>query len=203
MHFTLLSGDIFSLVRTAGYVGLFLMVFAESGLFFGFFLPGGSLLFTAGLLAAQGFFNIYVLTIVLTIAAITGDSAGYWFGLSVGPKIFTKEDSLFFHKKHLFRTHAFFEKYGAKAVILGRFVPIVRTFVPILAGVGTMTYKQFLKYNVVGGIVWGIGMSAFGYFLGNSIPGIQHFLFPIIVVIIILSVLPIFWGIRKSSQSKK
>jgi membrane-associated protein len=202
MHFTLLSGDIFSLVRTAGYVGLFLMVFAESGLFFGFFLPGGSLLFTAGLLAAQGFFNIYVLTIVLTIAAITGDSAGYWFGLSVGPKIFTKEDSLFFHKKHLYRTHAFFEKYGAKAVILGRFVPIVRTFVPILAGVGTMTYRQFLKYNVVGGIVWGIGMSAFGYFLGNSIPGIQHLLFPIIVVIVILSVLPILWGIRKSSQPK-
>jgi membrane-associated protein len=199
MHLSLLGGDIFSLVRTAGYVGLFLMVFAESGLFFGFFLPGGSLLFTAGLLASQGFFNIYILTIVLTVAAITGDSVGYWFGLKIGPKIFTKEDSLFFHKKHVLRTHAFFEEHGAKAVIIGRFVPIVRTFVPILAGVGTMTYRQFLKYNIVGGIVWGIGMSALGYFLGNSIPGIQQLLLPIVIFIVILSVLPIFFGMMKKN----
>lgn len=156
MKFTL---DPVVLIQSLGYVGLFSIVFAESGLFFGFFLPGDSLLFSAGLLASQDILDIYLLLIILPIAAITGDNVGYWFGAKVGPAIFTREDSLFFHKKHVERTHQFYEKYGAKAIILARFVPIVRTFTPILAGVGTMEYGKFLRFNMIGGFLWSWGMT--------------------------------------------
>ena len=190
--------DILSLVKSIGYIGLFAIVFLESGVVFGFFLPGGSLLFTAGLLASQGFFNIYTLVIMLGVAAILGDSVGYWFGHKVGPKIFSREDSTFFHKKHINQTHLFYEKYGPKAIVLGRFVPIVRTFVPILAGVGEMSYRKFLRYNIFGGILWSFSMTLLGFFLGNSIPHVQRYILPFVIVIVILSILPIIFSMKKN-----
>ena len=182
-----------ALVQAVGYIGMFAIIFAESGLFFGFFLPGDSLLFTAGLLASQGLFNYYALAIIFAVSAILGDSVGYWFGKKVGPKIFNKEDSFFFQKKHVERTRNFYEKYGTKTIVLARFVPIVRTFAPILAGVGEMKYKTFLKYNVVGGLLWGVGVSFLGYYLGSKIPGIENYLTLIIIAIIVTSFLPIIF----------
>lgn len=188
--------DIVALIKFAGYFGIFAIVFAESGVFFGFFLPGGSLLFTAGLLASQGLFNIYSLVLVVALAAILGDSAGYWFGAKVGPKIFTKEDSLFFNKKYIEKTKQYYAKYGAMTVVIGRFVPIVRTFAPILAGVGEMRYKKFLSYNIIGALLWAVGMALLGYFLGTVIPGIDKFMLPIIILIVFLSVLPILFNLK-------
>ena len=185
------NSDISSIIQILGYTGLFAIIFAESGLFFGFFLPGGSLLFTAGLLASQGLFNIFYLEIIVFLAAILGDNVGYWFGHKVGHKIFNKEDSIFFHKKHLIKTKEFYEKYGKIAIILGRFMPIVRTFLPILAGVGEMNYKKFFSYNVVGALFWAVGVSLLGFFLGQSVPGIEKYITPIIIGIIFLSILPI------------
>jgi membrane-associated protein len=193
MNIPFLHIDIMALVQAVGYIGMFAIIFAESGLFFGFFLPGDSLLFTAGLLASQGLFNYYALAIIFAVSAILGDSVGYWFGKKVGPKIFNKEDSFFFQKKHVERTRNFYEKYGTKTIVLARFVPIVRTFAPILAGVGEMKYKTFLKYNVVGGLLWGVGVSFLGYYLGSKIPGIENYLTLIIIAIIVTSFLPIIF----------
>lgn len=183
--------DLIALIKTFGYFGIFTIVFAESGLFFGFFFPGDTLLFTAGLIASQGFLNIWILIPLIILGAILGDNVGYWFGAKVGPKIFTREDSFFFHKRHVERTHNFYIKYGAKAVILARFIPIVRTFTPILAGVGTMPYRTFLKFNILGGVLWGAGVTYLSYFLGAIIPGIDRYLLPIVIGIIIASFLPI------------
>ncbi len=185
--------DPIALITTLGYVGLFSIVFAESGLFFGFFLPGDSLLFSAGLLASTGTLDIWVLLIIIPIAAALGDSIGYWFGSWVGPRIFTKEDSFFFNKKHIVRTEQFYKKYGAKAIVLARFIPVVRTFVPIVAGVGSMRYTTFLTYNIIGGLLWGVGVTLLGYFLGTAFPQAEEYLLPIIVAIILLSFLPVVW----------
>ncbi|HEY5383011.1 MAG TPA: VTT domain-containing protein [Candidatus Paceibacterota bacterium] len=196
----LLPIDIPALLLATGYLGLFCMVFAESGLFFGFFLPGDSLLFTAGLLAANGTFNIAALLIVLPIAAMLGDSVGYWFGSWVGPHIFIKDNSLFFDRRHALRAKEFYEKYGPRAIILARFVPMVRTFVPIVAGVGSMKYATFVTYNVIGGLLWGTLLPSLGYFLGRAFPSTQHYLTLIIALIIVISFLPIareWWLQRK------
>jgi membrane-associated protein len=188
------------IVETLGLIGVVSIIFAESGLFFGFFLPGDSLLFTAGLLASQNFLSIQYLVIFGIIAAIAGDSVGYAFGKKVGPKIFTKEDSLIWNKKHIEKSKKFFEKYGPKAIILARFMPIVRTFTPILAGVGTMEYKLFLRYNIIGGVLWVASMSIGGYFFGKLIPNPDKYLLPIIGLIIFLSILP---GILEFIKSRK
>ena len=195
--------DLTTLIQGFGYIGLFAIVFAESGLFFGFFLPGDSLLFTAGLIASQGTLNIFVLVPLIVVAAILGDNFGYWFGAKVGPKIFTREDSFFFNKRHIDRTRIFYLKYGPKAVIIARFVPIVRTFTPILAGVGSMPYFTFLRYNIIGGVLWGAGVTLLGYFLGMVIPNIEQYLLPIVLVIIVISFLPVvfeFWKSRKFTK---
>ena len=165
-------------------------MFAESGLLIGFFLPGDSLLFTAGFLASQGIFNIWWLCALSFIAAVTGDSVGYWFGHRVGRKIFQREESLLFHKHNLERAEQFYKKHGGKTIILARFMPVVRTFAPILAGVGSMGYSQFITYNLIGGAGWGIGIPLTGYFLGSLIPDIDTYLIPIVLGIIILSILP-------------
>lgn len=183
--------DIAQLVQTFGYLGLFSIVFAETGLFFGFFFPGDSLLFTAGLIASQGFLSIWILAPLMVAAAVLGDSFGYWFGAKVGPWIFNKEDSLLFHKRHVERTQKFYLKYGAKAVMFSRFVPVIRTFAPILAGVGGMPYRTFIRYNIVGGTLWGGGMTLLGYFLGATVPGIEHYLLYVILAIVLLSFVPI------------
>lgn len=187
--------DIAELIKLVGYFGMFAIVFAESGVFFGFFLPGGSMIFTAGLLASQGLFNIYWLVFLLGLAAVLGDSTGYWFGAKVGPKILKKEDSIFFNKKYVERTEEFYKKYGRMTVIIGRFVPIVRTFAPILAGVGKMNYRKFLFYNVIGAFLWAVGLALLGFYLGVSVPGIEKYIFPIIILIVVLSVLPIIFNL--------
>ena len=194
--------DLIGLIKTFGYLGIFTIVFAESGLFFGFFFPGDSLLFTAGLIASQGFLNIWILIPLIILGAILGDNVGYWFGAKVGPKIFTREDSFFFHKRHVERTHNFYLKYGAKAVVLARFIPIVRTFTPILAGVGTMPYGTFLKFNIIGGVLWGAGVTLLSYFLGAVIPGIDRYLLPIVIGIIVASFLPIAFEFFKGRTKK-
>ena len=179
------------LIQTLGLVGVFAIVFAESGLFFGFFLPGDSLLFTAGILASQGHFNVVLLWLGCMLCAILGDSVGYAFGKKVGPKIFYREDSFFFHKKHIERTRAFYEKYGKKTIVLARFVPIVRTFAPILAGVGQMEYRTFLSYNIIGGVLWSTLLIFLGYGLGSAIPSIDRYLLPMVLAIIVISFLPL------------
>ena len=194
--------DVVALVKTFGHLGILVMTFAESGVFFGFFLPGDSLLFTAGLLAGQGFLSIAVLFVFVPLAAILGDNFGYWFGAKIGPKLFTREDSFFFHKHHIERTREFYAKYGAKAIVLSRFVPIVRTFTPVLAGVGKMPYRTFMKFNILGGVLWSIGLLAAGYTLGSFIPNIDTYLPPIILLIIAVSVAPIVYEIIKDRGKK-
>lgn len=191
------------LVQTLGTVGVVAIIFAESGLFFGFFLPGDSLLFTAGLLASQGYIDFWPLLILSAFAAIAGDSVGYAFGRKVGPKLFAREDSRFFKKTYLERTRIFYERHGKKTIILARFVPIVRTFAPILAGVGEMHYKTFLSYNIIGGLGWTIGLLSLGYVLGKTIPDIDRYLLPIILLIIILSMIPNAVEVIRSRRSSK
>lgn len=182
--------DLIPLIKSAGYIGLFGITFAESGLLIGFFLPGDSLLFTSGFLASQGFLDMRLLLPLLFIGAVAGDSAGYAFGRRFGPKIFAKEDSFFFHKDHIARAQAFFEKHGGKSIILARFMPVIRTFAPILAGVGQMRYRSFLLYNILGGLLWAPGLLLLGYSLGRVIPDAEKYILPIICLIIGISVAP-------------
>ena len=184
--------DLPALIRWGGYVVLTIIVFTETGLLAGFFLPGDSLLVTAGLLAAiEPSLNIWILNLLLCTAAIVGDTTGYWIGYHLGPRIFNKENSFFFHKDHLARTQKFYEKYGPKTIILARFIPIVRTFAPTVAGAGRMDYGKFLTYNIIGGIGWVLSMTLLGFTLGRSIPNIEKKVHWVILVVIVLSFLPI------------
>lgn len=194
-----------ALIKTVGYLGIFGIVFAESGLFFGFFLPGDSLLFTAGLLASQGYLDIGFLLLILFFAAVLGDNVGYGFGRKVGHKIFNKDDSILFHKENLTRAEQFYEKYGPTAIILARFIPIVRTFAPIVAGVGKMNYKRFLFYNIIGGLLWTLSMTLAGYFLVRFFPDLEEHLTLAVAIIVVLSVLPPIFHILKEKHinSKK
>lgn len=186
----ILNIDLSVLIQTIGYLGIFFIIFAESGLFFGFFLPGDTLLFTAGLLASQGYFNITLLVLLVTFAAVLGDQIGYLFGYRLGPKIFTRNDSFFFKKKYIADAENFYKKHGKKAIVLARFIPVVRTFIPILAGVGKMHYGTFVLYNIIGGLIWATGITLLGYFLGQQIPGIDNYLIPILLLIVFVSMLP-------------
>ncbi|MFA6423154.1 MAG: VTT domain-containing protein [Patescibacteria group bacterium] len=199
----LFSGEsLTNLVRTAGYLGLFAIIFAESGLFIGFFLPGDSLLFTAGLLASQGILNIYWLILVLFVAAVTGDNVGYTFGRRVGHRIFKREDSLLFHKNNLIRAENFYKQYGSMTIIIARFIPIVRTFAPIVAGVGKMEYKRFFTYNLIGGFLWTIVMTLSGFILVKIFPNIEHNLSLVVLIIIIVSVIQPAYHIIKERSKK-
>ena len=180
-----------ALIQWGGYVLLVAIVFAETGLLIGCFLPGDSLLITAGLLAAAGHLNIWWINVLLMAAAIIGDSVGYAIGARLGPHIFTREKSLLFNPKHVERTQHFYEKYGPKTIVIARFVPIIRTFAPVLAGVGAMRYRRFLTYNVLGGIGWVASMSWAGYLLGHAVPNISKHMHLLVIVIIVLSCVPI------------
>ncbi len=193
--------DPIEMVKTGSYLGLAIIVFSESGLLVGIFLPGDSLLFAAGLLSAAGFLHFWPLVFSITIAAILGDSVGYWFGKNVGTPLFKRKDSLFFKQEYLKRTELFYQKYGGRAVILARFVPIVRTLAPILAGVGSMKYSTFLRYNIIGGCAWGIGMTTLGYSLGSIIPNSEHYILPISLVIIMFSFLPILINVIRGKRA--
>ncbi len=188
------------LVKLVGYPGIFAIIFLESGVFFGFFLPGASILFTAGLLSSQGFFNIWTLIPLVAFAAILGDSAGYWFGAKVGYRIFLRPDSRFFKHAYLEQAKVFYERHGVYAVILARFVPFVRTFAPIVAGVVKMRYRTFLAYNVVGALLWGAGIAFLGYYLAVRVPLIGNYVGPIVIVIIIASLVPLVWKLRHEPQ---
>ena len=180
-----------AVVRWGGYALLVAIVFTETGLLVGFFLPGDSLLITAGLVAATGVLNIWWMNVLLIAAAVLGDSTGYAIGRRMGPRLFTREKSLLFNPKHVERTRRFYARHGAKTIVIARFVPIVRTFAPVVAGVGEMEYRRFVTYNVVGGVAWVVTMTWAGYLLGQAIPDINRHIHLVVVVIIILSVIPI------------
>lgn len=182
--------DVEALVRVGGLMALIGIVFVETGLFVGFFLPGDSLLVTAGLFAAKGDLNLWTILLFVSLAAITGDTVGYGIGAKTGPRIFSREDSLFFHKKHLVTTKEFYDRYGGITIVIARFMPIVRTFAPVVAGVGGMAYRRFIFYNIMGGIGWVISMTSLGYFLGRAIPDIDRHIHVVIAVVIVLSLLP-------------
>jgi len=185
-----------------GYAGITAAIFAETGLLIGFFLPGDSLLFTAGFLASQGVFRIAVLMVLCAVAAVAGDGVGYAFGARVGPRLFMREDSLLFHRDHVERARRFYEHHGPKAILLARFVPLGRTFVPMLAGIGQMRYAKFLAYNIVGGGMWAAGIPLLGYSLGRSVPGIDRYLLTIILLIVVLSVSPGIIHVLRNPQDR-
>jgi len=193
------------LVRWGGYLILVAIVFTETGLLVGFFLPGDSLLITAGLVAAAGGLDIWLLNALLIVAAIAGDSVGYAIGYRTGPRIFRKEESRWFSRRHLIRTREFYERHGGKTIVLARFIPIIRTFAPVVAGVGQMAYRRFLFYNVFGGLGWVVSLTWAGYLLGQTIPNIDRHIHLVVGVVILLSVLPIgveWWKARSRAKAR-
>lgn len=184
-----------TLIATFGpfaYLGLFAVIFAESGLFFGFFLPGDSLLLTAGLIAYEGHLSLWILMPLLFVAAVLGDNVGYWFGRKAGPPLFNREESLLFKRKNLLAARAFYEKHGGKTIMLARFMPFIRTFAPIVAGAVEMRYRKFMIFNLLGGLLWAVGVTLAGYWLGSlfSPEVLDKYFLLIVVVVIFLSVLP-------------
>ena len=179
------------LIRLAGFYGLILIIFAETGLLIGFFLPGDSLLITAGLFAARGDFNFASLILALIPAAIIGNATGYYIGHRTGTALYNRPDSLLFRREHLRMTHDYYIKHGGKTIVLAQFIPILRTFAPVVAGVGQMEYSRFLFYNVAGGVGWVTSMTWAGYLLGRVIPNIGDYVHVVVVVVIVLSVIPI------------
>ena len=206
----MLPFDLADLIKAFGYVGLFSIVFAESGLFFGFFLPGDSLLFTAGSVASRfpELLNLPMMIVLLSIAAIAGDSVGYWCGEKFGRRLFTNEQSFWRNPKRLDAAHDFYEKHGGMAIVLARFIPAVRTFVPIAAGMAKMSYRKFLMWNILGGIGWVTSMTVAGYFLtefiqtrlGLAEKDIDKVLLPVIFLIIIVSALPAVWHMYSENR---
>ena len=190
-------------IRMGGMAGLIAIVFAETGLMIGFFLPGDSLLVTAGLFAARGHLDITWLNISLILAAVIGDATGYWIGYRAGKALYNRPQSFFFRRDHLLKTHEFYEKHGGKTIIIARFMPIVRTFAPVVAGAAYMTYRQVAVYNVIGGVLWVTSMTLTGYFLAKTIPDIDKHLHLVVATVIFLSLLPgiIAW-LRSRKQSQ-
>ena len=191
-----------SLIETFGTIGLLVIVFAESGLLVGFFLPGDSLLFTAGLLASQGALNFPVVLAGCFVAAVAGDQVGYMFGARVGPALFRRPDSRLFRRSHVEKARHYFETQGPKTVLLARFIPFVRTFAPILAGVGQMRYRTFVAFNVVGGLLWAVGVTSLGYTLGQTVPNIDRYLLPAVAVILAVSFVPIVREILRARRGR-
>jgi membrane-associated protein len=191
------------LVQWAGLFGLAAIIFSETGLLIGVFLPGDSLLVTAGLLAARGYLNVYALAPVLTVAAMCGNSVGYSIGRATGPRIFNRENSLFFNKKHAIRAHEFYEKYGRKTIVLAQFMPIIRTFAPVVAGVGGMKFRTFITFNIVGAFFWIWSMVAIGYFLGSYIPGIDQHIEIVVAIVVFISLLPGLISWYRGSRAKR
>jgi len=190
------------LIRWGGYVILVGIVFTETGLLVGFFLPGDSLLVTAGLVAAAGGLNIWWVNSLLIVAAIVGDSVGYAIGARLGPRLFTREQSLLFNPRHVERTRRFYERHGAKTIVIARFVPIIRTFAPVVAGVGQMRYRRFLFYNVAGGVGWVTSMTWMGYLLGRAVPNIADYIHIVVIVVIVVSMIPIVVEILRERRRR-
>ena len=195
--------DMTQLAITLGYIGLISIVFAETGVFLGFFLPGDSLLFAAGLLASQGLFKINILAPALVIAAIAGYALAYWFGKHLGNWLLKRRDSFWFKKRYLAEAGRFYERHGGKALIIGRLVPIVRTFVPIVAGMTKMSYRLYSIYNVIGGLVWAGGITLIGYYIGAIFPGASHYILPLAIGIIVLSMLPAIYHLSRERCQRR
>jgi len=195
--------DLVALIKGAGYFGVFGIVYAETGLLIGMFLPGDSLLFTAGFLASQGYLNIVILCALTGTAAMLGDNTGYWLGRRFGPSVFSRKGSLLLDPTHIERAQNYYYRYGAKTLIIARFVPIIRTLAPTLAGVANMQYKTFLFYSFVSAGLWGLGVPLLGYFLGSRIPGIDAYLLPIVALIIVVSVAPGLYHIFKERENRE
>ena len=191
-----------ALIRWGGYLVLVAIVFTETGLLVGFFLPGDSLLITAGLVAAAGSLNIWWLNLLLAVAAIVGDNVGYAIGARIGPRLFTRPKSLLFNPDHVRRTREFYARHGAKTIVIARFVPIIRTFAPVVAGVGQMAYRRFVFYNIAGGIGWVASMTWAGYLLGRAIPDIADHIHVVVIVVVILSVIPIVLEIVRERRRR-
>jgi membrane-associated protein len=191
-----------ALIRWGGHAALVGIIFAETGIMAGFFLPGDSLLVTAGLLASAGLLNVWRLVIELSLAAVLGDNLNYFTGRRLGPALFVRDDSIFLNKAHLFRTQRFYEKYGAKTIVMARFVPIIRTFASAVAGVGQMNYRRFLFFDITGGCAWVCSMVLAGYFLGQSIPHIDRHIHEVILAVIVLSFIPIGLEYLKSRKER-
>jgi membrane-associated protein len=185
-------------IKTFGYLGVGGIIFAESGLLLGFILPGDSLIFLAGLLASQGFFNIAILLVIVFVTAVAGDNVGYFIGKKLGRKVFQKENFIF-NQKNLQRTEGFFERHGKSTFLIQRFIPVIRAFAPLLAGVGKMHYRTFFWFDLAGCALWSIGVTLLGYFLGVAIPNIDRYLFPAVLVIIVISLVPTALSLRKGS----
>ena len=196
--------DVRGLVQAGGYIALAIIVFTETGLMIGFFLPGDSLLVTAGLFAAKGDLNIVYLNLLLMTCAILGDATGYYIGKKLGPALFRKEDSFLFKKKHLIATHEFYERHGGKTIIIARFVPIVRTFAPVVAGMAGLGYRRFAPFNNIGGIGWVFSMTMLGYGLVTMFPATEQHIEKVIIIVVLLSLLPgvIEW-LRARSRAKR
>ncbi len=192
------------LIRWGGYAILVAIVFTETGLLVGFFLPGDSLLVTAGLVAAAGVLDIWWLNLALIVAAVAGDAVGYAIGYHTGPRIFRAEESRWFSRRHLIRTREFYERHGGKTIVLARFIPVIRTFAPVVAGVGQMAYPRFAFYNVFGGIGWVTSLTWAGYLLGQRIPRIDRHIHVVVAVVVLLSVVPIgveWWRARVARRA--
>lgn len=199
--------DTFTIIKTVGLIGVFMIIFLESGVFFGFFLPGDSLLFTAGIFASMGILPATPLFMGCMIAAILGNVVGYYTGIHLGVKIFSREDGFFFKKTYLVLAEEFYKKHGTQTIFFARFVPFVRTFAPIVAGAGKMNYNKFMLYNILGAIFWPMVMLSVGYFIGSKIPNVEKYMFIIVIFIILLSLLPLcvkaFLKYKKSSIKDK
>ncbi len=194
--------DVEAIIRWGGMAMICAIVFAETGLMVGFFLPGDSLLVTAGVFAAAGHFDVYSMLILVSLCAVVGDQLGYFIGQKTGPALFTREDSLLFKRSHILRAQAFYEKYGAKTIVIARFVPVVRTFAPVVAGVGQMQYRRFVRYNVFGGVLWVASMILTGYLIGTAVPDINKHIHVVIAVVIFLSILPAIIEVMRSRRRK-
>ncbi len=194
--------DLTTIIKAVGYLGVAAIVFTESGLLIGIVLPGDSVLFTAGFLASQGYIDIVPLLILSFTMAALGDNVGYWLGKRFGPAVFRRRDSIFLHPENIARAERFYEEHGAKTIVLARFIPIIRTLAPLLAGVGSMRWRTFVLYNLLGAFVWGIGVTFAGYWLGATVPGIDRYIIPIILLIIVSSVFPPAWRIMRDRESR-
>jgi membrane-associated protein len=183
-----------ALIQWGGYIGLTIIIFAESGLMIGFFLPGDSLLVSAGLIASRGTLDVWFMCAILSVAAILGQTTGYAIGSAAGPRLFAREDSMFFKRSHLQRAHDFYERHGGATIVLARFMPIVRTFVPVVAGAARMSYRPFQIFNIIGGAAWVCGMLMIGYGLGRYIPGIEKHIDKVIILVIAVSLAPAVIG---------
>jgi membrane-associated protein len=192
--------DVTHLVQSGGLLLLAAIIFAESGMMIGFLFPGDTLLFSAGILAAGGQLNIVYAILVIMFAAILGDNVGYQIGKSLGPRLFTKQDGIVFRRQHIERAHAFFAKYGSKTMLIAHFIPVVRSFAPVVAGAGDMPRSKFMIFDAIGDMAWAASVTLLGYYLGRRVPGIERLIEPILLGIILIFLLPTLYHIFKDPK---